>query len=301
MTLTELVSIVTDKGNFVTIQNYIDFALKYLDFISNKNNIQATIISQNENNYQFIQYKEDAAFNITRPLNSNLMLDLETFDISKAIFIDLISNIRATEFNSLEHRKLLNNFVYTIQQSIGLALDALPSNRSNTARKINGDLFERLIRTFLNEIGIECSSGVVYVPIKIEGIVDFNMSYQHDLIVKDEKGELKAIGSVKTSSKDRLDKIFIDKFLYSKLTDTTIPHFAVFLNDVQRKKNKKEGNYGIDSTFLAGHFKGYTIKLNPLDGVYYCDIRPNMVSEYILTDHIKTLDHLLFDDIWNFV
>ena len=46
--------------------------------------------------------------------------------------------------------------------------------------------------------------------------------------------------------------------------------------------------------------KGYTIKLNPLDGVYYCDIRPNMQTEIILKDQIKTIDHLLCGDIWDF-
>jgi hypothetical protein len=49
------------------------------------------------------------------------------------------------------------------------------------------------------------------------------------------------------------------------------------------------------------HFKGYTVKLNPLDGVYYCDIRPNMISEPILKDHIKTFDNFIFSDMWKFV
>ena len=109
---------------------------------------------------------------------------------------------------------------------------------------------------------------------------------------------LKVIGSVKTSSKDRIDKIFIDKFLYSKLTGTYVPHIAVFLNDVQRKKTKSKQKYVINSTFLSGHFKGYTIKLNSLDGVYYCDIRPNMVSESFLRKHIKTIDHFFCEDLW---
>jgi hypothetical protein len=123
------------------------------------------------------------------------------------------------------------------------------------------------------------------------------MSYQHDLIIEND-GEIKVIGSVKTSSKDRLDKIFIDKFLYNKLTEKVTPHIAIFLNDVQRKG--KEPKYGINTTFLPGHFKGYTVKLNPLDGVYYCDIRPNMLTENILKDHIRTFDNLLIEDIWKF-
>lgn len=36
------------------------------------------------------------------------------------------------------------------------------------------------------------------------------------------------------------------------------------------------------SLFLPGHFKAYTIKLNSLDGVYYCDIRPNMMRDTLL-------------------
>jgi len=135
------------------------------------------------------------------------------------------------------------------------------------------------------------------VPIKVDGVEEFAMSYQHDLIIK--SGTLvKIIGSVKTSSKDRLDKIFIDKFLLAKLTGTDVPHVAIFLNDVQRKgKTPKE--YGVDSTFLPGHFKGYTIKLNPLDGVYYFDIRPNMLAEPVLRDHIRTFDHFLFTELWS--
>ena len=123
------------------------------------------------------------------------------------------------------------------------------------------------------------------------------MNYQHDLIVKVLE-EVRAIGSVKTSSKDRLGKIFVDKFLYNRLTDRNTPHFAIFLNDVQRKG--REGKYGINTTFLSGHFKGYTVKLNPLDGVYYFDIRPDMRIKDILKDHIKTFDHFLFGDIWKF-
>ncbi|MDD9874205.1 MAG: hypothetical protein OXU22_01535 [Gammaproteobacteria bacterium] len=150
----------------------------------------------------------------------------------------------------------------------------------------------------MSEIGVEVTDGAVSVPVEVDGKTAFSMHYQHDLIVRSES-LTKAIGSVKTSSKDRIDKIFIDKFLYNRLTDTNTPHFAVFLNDVQRKG--KEGRYGINTTFLAGRFKGYTVKLNPLEGVYYCDIRPNMISEPILKEHIKTFDNLIFTDIWEFI
>ena len=125
------------------------------------------------------------------------------------------------------------------------------ANRSNTARKINGDLFERLISLVLVRLGIDCTSGTVKVPIEVEGSVAFTMSYQHDLIIK-ERDLVKAIGSVKTSSKDRLDKVFVDKFLFNRLTGVPVPHFAIFLNDVQRKGAANPPAYGINSTFLPG-------------------------------------------------
>ena len=161
-------------------------------------------------------------------------------------------------------------------------------------------MFEHFIRLIIREIGVPCSAGVIQVPVVVEGEPQFNMSYQHDLIVE-KNFDVKVIGSIKTSSKDRIDKIFIDKFLYNKLTEKATPHIAIFLNDVQRKNTKRENEYGISATFLPGHFKGYTVKLNPLDGVYYCDIRPNMRTEIILKDHIKTFDNLLIEDIWKFI
>ncbi len=77
------------------------------------------------------------------------------------------------------------------------------------------------------------------------------------------------------------------------------------------KAGGKEGKYvtdkkgglmnGINATFLPGHFKVYTVKLNPLDGVYYCDIRPNMTTDPLLRQHIRTIDHFFATDLWRFV
>jgi hypothetical protein len=261
--------------------------------------IQAIIVSQNENHYQFFQYNAEGNYQITRPINSNLMYDGKIFEYTSQEFLKILRNIKSVDKNNKEIRDILNNTTYTVQQTIGAALDGLPSSQSNTARKLNGDLFEHFIRLIICEIGINCTSEVSQVPVVVNGVTEFYMSYQHDFVIKDNNA-IKLIGSIKTSSKDRLDKIFIDKFLYNKLTETVTPHIAVFLNDVQRKNSKHENQYSVNSTFLPGHFKGYTIKLNPLDGVYYCDIRPNMQTETILKDYIKTFDHLLIEDIWKF-
>jgi len=297
MTLKKLVQLASDKERFTSLETYISFCRSYLDYVAG--NLQATIVAQREPHYQFFQYKKEGGFQITRPINSQLMLDANSSKALNAKFLSIIKNLRQREMDTPANRLLANRAIYTIQQSIGATLDALPAGLSNTARKINGDLFERLIKLVVNRAGVDCASGVVSVPIKVDGVPEFNMNFQQDLIVKE--GELvKMIGSVKTSSKDRLGKIFVDKFLFHRLTEKNVPHVAIFLNDVQRKNGKNPREYSINSTFLPGHFKAFTIKLNPLDGVYYCDIRPNMATEPILKDHIKTFDHFLFADLWEF-
>jgi hypothetical protein len=293
--LSKILKTATDKTKFTTLESFLDFSEMFLEYT--EKNLQAIIISQNENHYQFFQYAKEGNFQISRPLNSNLMYGIDNFDEIKNNFLSFLKNAKNI---SQTEREILNRGIYTLQQSIGIALDALPAGKSNTARKLNGDIFEHFIRLIIQEIGIDCESGVVQVPVKTRGKEQFKMSYQHDLIVKNDD-DIKFIGSIKTSSKDRIDKIFIDKFLYNKLTSTKTPHIAIFLNDVQRKKTKKENQYGINATFLPGHFKGYTIKLNSLDGVYYCDIRPNMTTDKLLKKHIKTFDHLICEDIWKFL
>lgn len=298
MNIKPIIDKVKEKSNFNDIQGYIDFCSNFLKYTSD--NLQAIIVSQTEHNYCFYQYNKAGNYQITRPINTNLMLKSDDFDAISKEFVSILRNIKKTKKANLETRTIINNSTYTLQQSIGAALDALPAGKSNTARKLNGDLFENLIRIIINEIGIPCRSGVVQIPVIENKEKLFDMSYQHDLIISNDD-EIKVIGSIKTSSKDRIDKIFIDKFLYNKLTEKDTPHIAIFLNDVQRKNTRNENEYGINSTFLPGHFKGYTVKINPLDGVYYCDIRPNMLTENILKEHIKTFDKLLLDDIWKFI
>jgi len=298
MTLKQIVSNVTDKKRFSNLEDYIDFTRWFLDYISG--NKQATIVAQNEPQYHFWQYQKEGHFNVSRPFNSELMLTQENCTEELAQFTNLLTCIKDSESDTLEHRQRLGRCIYSLQQAIGIALDALPAGKSNQARKINGDLFERLIQLLLIKTGVNCTTGTVSVPVIVDGKEQCSMSFQHDLIVKD--GDLvKMIGSVKTSSKDRLGKVFVDKFLLQKLTEKDVPHVAIFLNDVQRKKTQNPQLYGISTTFLPGHFKAFTLKINPLDGVYYCDLRPNMRSDPLFQKHIQTIDHFFFQDIWSLI
>jgi len=295
----ELCKWARNKDNFVSLDDYMSFGLRFVDFISAPNNIEAKIVSRNENNYKFLQYKKDAAFNITRPINSNLYLDEEIIDSSFQFFASAMKDSTNIKDLSSKERELLNKCIYTIQQSIGCALDALPASENNTAKKINGDLFEKFMLLIFKALQFNVENLVEHVS--LEDVPDFKVRYQHDLAFKVE-GDLRLIGSVKTSSKDRIDKVFIDKFLYNQIRKTDVPHFAIFLNDVQRKKNlRNEADFSISQTFLRGHFKGYSISLSPLDGVYYSDLRPVMKDDLFLKKEIKRLDELICKDIWKLI
>ena len=159
MKIKQLTRIATDKSRFRKIDDFIGFTEKYLEYVAKK--LQAVIISQNENHYQFYQYGADGYYQITRPINSKLMYSIEGFLKAKKLFVGLLKD--AKNIRSSDDRQAINKTVYSLQMSIGSSLDALPAGKSNTARKINGDLFERLIRLVIQGIGIKCESGVVQI------------------------------------------------------------------------------------------------------------------------------------------
>ena len=295
MTIQQLTRHITEKKNFNSLQEYKDFAMAFLDFVDQ--GLQAKIVCQNEVNYQFFQYKEDCGYNISRPINSDLFATIKTFKGLVKSFDKAIGEIAKKKTPAKSLRNAFNSVVYTLQQSIGVALDALPASSANQAKKMNGDLFERLIRLLMQEVNVDCTSGVLSIPVKDDlGKTMPDMKYQHDLIAR-RNGKVVFLGSVKTSSKDRFSKIFVDKLLHDRLTGTDTPYIAVFLNDVQRAKSKTFGQQRVGNTFLPGHFKAYTLKLTPLSGVYYCDLRPNMKTDPFLSEHIRGIDGLFFDEV----
>jgi hypothetical protein len=145
MNLSTLVSHATDKTRFLTVQHYIDFCARYLEYI--ETGLQARIVSQNEQHYQFFQYTQDGHYNITRPLNSRLMYSADQFAGAAEQFRLTLQQLRDGVRPSGDLRENVYRTIYTLQQSIGAALDALPAGMSNQARKVNGDLFERLSRS----------------------------------------------------------------------------------------------------------------------------------------------------------
>ena len=129
MTGKELMEYATVREHFRTLRNYIDFARTYLDFA--QQGLQARIVCQNEPDYQFFQYREDCTYNISRPINARLFFGIDEADGAFPVFQDAISGIRDGAKPPAKTRALFVRAVYTMQQAIGAALDALPASRTN--------------------------------------------------------------------------------------------------------------------------------------------------------------------------
>ena len=180
MTLYSLLGKVEDESE-KDLTWFLDFASEYLDFTkfgeSSTPNIQADIVSQNEDNYHFIQYKDDGKHCVTRPINSNLFIKAKDFSNERKVFEDALPFIKEIK-NETEIRKTVNKVIYTCQQCIGCTLDAL--NNSNKAKKKNGNYFEILIRDTVKKCGvnIDDKDEIVSLPES-----DETMKFEHDIIL----------------------------------------------------------------------------------------------------------------------
>lgn len=113
MSLSDLVSHATDKERFRTVEQYIEFCARYLEYVDT--GLQARIVSQNENHYRFFQYREDGGFNITCPLNFRLMYDAEGFAQAENQFRMTLEQLREGQRPSGDLRENQIRTIYTLQ------------------------------------------------------------------------------------------------------------------------------------------------------------------------------------------
>lgn len=309
-TLRDLQASVQDTTAFYSLNDYLLIGKEFLAFLESSQ--PTRIVSPSHPNYIFYQYDTTYGHKITRPLNTNLWLETAgalqtTFDDFRVFLDDLKQRQEAIldspGVQALLASKTLDKVVYTIQQAVGCIGDSFEN--ANQSRKRIGQLFENLVRLIIQSVGIECEPRTITLP--IPGYPGYEMSYELDLVFSRKSVILTAetsqlhpqevVGSVKTTSKDRLDKVFLDKFLLSRLFDRPVPVIAIFLHDVQRARR---GNsiFGINSTFKSNHFLGYTVALNRLDGVYYVDPRPEMLIDARLCEQIGDFQQFLVRDLW---
>ena len=309
-TLADLQVSVQDRLAFHNLTDYVTLCSSFLALLESTH--PTRIVSPTHPNYIFYQYDETHSHRITRPLNTHLFIEseqsfLDAFDRCTSFLDELKTHqehiVDRPDGAQFMQSNTINKVVYTIQQSIGSIGDSFQN--PNQSRKRVGQLFEHLIRLFIQCVGFECQSRTIDIP--IPGYEGYHMSYELDVVFSRDKAILMSeteyihsseiVGSVKTTSKDRLDKIFIDKYLLNKLLGRNIPVVAIFLHDVQRAQR---GNsiFGINSTFKSNHFLGYTVALNKLDGIYYVDPRPEMLVNERLREQISDFQQFLVRDMW---
>jgi hypothetical protein len=313
ITLDDLQASVIDKSAFGELTHYFMLGHTFLTLLEQTQ--PTRIVSPTHHNYVFFQYGETHGHRITRPLNTDLFIETaDNFKSAFERFIAFLSDLKKLEKAIADHAATqgylesskINKVVYTIQQSVGSIGDSF--DNPNQCRKRVGQLFENLVKLIIQEVGLECESRRVTVP--IPGHPDCTMSYDLDLVFSRGKAIIaseteliqpaEVVGSVKTTSKDRIDKVFLDKYLLTRFLGRDIRVVAIFLHDVQRAR---QGNsiFGINSTFKSNHFIGYTMALNRLDGVYYVDPRPEMITDERLRREISSFQYFLTHDLWSLV
>ena len=236
-----------------------------------------------------------------RPINHSLYIqDDILFEQSYTAFLQIVSKIKLQELNFTANEKNnINSFLYTIQQSIGAGLDLMVD--PNSARKHVGNRFEELIRTVFTAIGVSNKRIVLRIPYdtdegekiyKCEN--DLVLSpYEKVISTPEQLDEKEIVVSVKTTSKDRMGKMFIDKILLEKFVKHPQKVIGIFNNDVQRKNNND-----ISFTLVSGLFMVYTKFLTEVEGVYYLDPPPTAMKEPY-NRYMKPFSELITKDIFS--
>ncbi len=234
-----------------------------------------------------------------RPINKDLFIfEDEHFDKKYNEFLSVVDKIKNRKSIAGEEYNLIDSVVYTIQQSFGAGMDFLCN--PNSARKHVGNRFEELIRLIVTKLGVNNDKIVFKIPYPSEEGEKL-YSCETDIIVSPHsfvKSGTKSIDkdeivvSLKTTSKDRMGKIFLDKLLMQKFAKHPVKVVGIFLNDVQRKETEK-----ISYTFVSGLFMVYTKFLTQLEGVYFVD-PPPITQKAPYNQHISPFSKFIVEDIW---
>ncbi|MGE8512798.1 MAG: hypothetical protein ACN6N7_08865 [Chryseobacterium culicis] len=279
----------TQKQN---LEQFADITLRVLQYLPN-------VISNKEikNNYTIYTSEIRGGKKFIRPINNNLFISkpedfINYFNNLKEIFGKIKNNDPITD----SEKDSIDAILYTIQQSIGAGFDLLVSE--NSARKHVGNRFEELIKAVFTELEIVNKKVVLQIPYETdEGSKIYKC--ENDLILSphdkvqstiNSLDEKEIVVSVKTTSKDRLGKIFIDKILLEKFVGHPQKVIGIFLNDVQRKSTNN-----ISFTLVSGLFMVYSKFLTGLEGIYYLDPPPNALKQPF-SNYMKRFSDLIVED-----
>ena len=278
-----------------SLEEFKEITIRILNYLPN-------VISgyNQKDNYKifFSEIAETKKF--VRPINKDMFIEnIDSFKYCFKSLNEILLKIGRKENITNEEKNLIDNTIYTIQQAIGVGLDLLVN--PNSARKHVGNRFEELIKIIISKIGIANKKLVLQIPYETdEGIKTYKC--ENDLIISPYKkvksstsflDENEIVVSVKTTSKDRMGKMFIDKILLERFVKHPQKVIGIFLNDVQRKESDN-----ISFTLVSGLFMVYTNFLTKLEGIYYLDPPPN-ANKRPYSLHMKSFSELLTKDIFD--
>jgi hypothetical protein len=190
VSLTDLQESVQDRSAFKKLADYVGIASEFLAFV--KKTKPTRIVSPSVSNYVFYQYDRTYGHKITRPLNTDLLIESPAeFKAAFERFIDFLADLRRYEGEAAGRKgcrqyvesKEINKVVYTVQQAIGSIGDSF--TEPNQSRKRVGDLFEMLVKLIIQEVGVDCESRTINLP--IPGFAGYKMKYQLDLVFSRDK------------------------------------------------------------------------------------------------------------------
>jgi hypothetical protein len=275
------------------LDEFGDVALRVLQYLPN-------VLSSSEEKNNYIIYSSQIAgtTKYIRPINKNLFfVSPADFTTNFAKLKDIFDEIKNGSEISSADKDTIDKTIYTIQQSIGAGLDLLVN--PNSARKHVGNRFEELIKFIFTEAGVANKKVTLQIPYETdEGIKTYKC--ENDLIlspydkVKSSSTSLdenEIVLSVKTTSKDRMGKMFIDKILLERFVGHPQKVIGIFLNDVQRKETSN-----ISFTLVSGLFMVYSKFLTELEGIYYLDPPPNATKKPY-SDYMKRFSELITTDL----
>ena len=278
------------KGN---IDEFGEITRRVLQYLPN-------VIGSPEEKNDYLIYSSQIAGTVKfiRPINKTLFFsDLTDFDSNFALLREILIKIRKRVIITQNEKNIIDRTIYTIQQSIGAGLDLLVD--PNSARKHVGNRFEELVKVIFTEIGVANKKIVLQIPYETdEGIKTYKC--ENDLIISpfeevksssDSLDENEVVVSVKTTSKDRMGKMFIDKILLERFVEHPQKVIGIFLNDVQRKETNN-----VSFTLVSGLFMVYSKFLTELEGVYYLDPPPNAFKKPY-NSYMKKFSELITSDL----
>lgn len=274
-----------------SLDSFADLTARVLEYLPN-----VTTRSFEKNGYTISVSESAGATKYSRPVRQSLFIrNRREFEESFQALKELmdLSTAGTRSFNREDHL-VVDSCIYTMQQSVGVGLDFL--SNPNGARKHTGNRFEELTRLLVTAAGVKNKRVVLKIPYAKDALYSaetdlvfspFDSVRSHSTHIEDRE----VVVSLKTSSKDRMGKIFVDKMLMEKFVEHPVKLIGIFLNDVQRKDTT-----GISYTFVSGLFMVYTEFLVELDGVYFVD-PPPVATKPPYSNHIFRFSNFLLEDI----